>query len=913
MAMGQTLAAEKGSGTKMTVCSPRYPTYHRENFVPNNGMCFVMEEPTSVTSISPPKNEVFVNSLSGFSAASIENNLVVGAPTGTFGCGSVTNYVPGNFPYMNRFTEKSNNKEEKNKAKACSSNYEGWAVQVGRFADSSSPLTIAASTPKANNYKGQGSRSHQPEQVLLGRHNMGRFGTSVASLGDINGDTYHDVAIGAPYAGEDGSGLVYIYNGGRDGLVHANPKVIASSKFLPGARGFGFSLDGDLDMDDNGYPDMVIGAVHSNSAVLLRASPVLRLIGSVTFNPSPIDIKTKVCEIEQPGQKIMRGVCFDVKVDLQYTSKATFSNLKLEYELKMSIVSNSSMKYGFKHNTDRTTREVRKIYKDRSTPWSLTIFVQRSRDNLDLDVSVTVAVVRVAAFEPFGLPPILDTLTPTSFSNSSQLVCEDESGCSTEPDLVLNAFGSPVIMVDVPVRIHLNVSVEVRRDPAYGIKVNVNYPDHITYKDVDARGIIPQCRMTMVGRSEIECNLDEGNADEQIDFWLTFEHSKEEEEDLLLQGTTFSLSVSNDERNSDPDPSNNHARVTIPTITKATLYSQYISEPEVTVVVVNETASQEEIEAARTAAATFPIDRLGPRFDHRFFLNNRGPSPVQDAMLLFDIPLYLGEAPLTYFMSQPVTSPGVTCDPVPINPLGLQPPRQPVTASDSAITSFTKEITTTQQWRAKREAKESTSATTSRSTSVDDSTFPYDSSTYSSTFHWTTDPAEYFSSTYGSIQSKQTENDNVLKCKEPECLKCTKPVCLVKCHVKRIPARDSVEVSFSSYLVTATLDKLGLRKVLVRTSLTPNVTQKGSLVINPMANAIIEVHLEKPLNKNFFSLLPLWQILLAVALAVFFILIITFIMWKIGFFRRKRPQAEYTAQTFHQEEKTIDSCISETQ
>lgn len=984
MALGQTLVAEKGEGTKMMVCSPRYPEYFRDNYIVNNGMCYVMQDPTDVAAVKPPYNKAFKTSLTGYSVASTEDNIVMGGPMAIHGCGLVINCVRGRCgPFTTKFETGNTDKETISKKKACSDTYQGWAVQLARFGGPSNPLTIAASSPKTRNYKGQISffpvqmKSWQdplhviegeetgvlfgyalaspdldgdgaadlvigaplasnttqklydagkvliyyapladdgwnrPQQhILWGRYSKGRFGTSLASLGDINGDHYQDVAVGAPYAGEDGSGLVYIYNGGMQGLKPGDPKLITPSEFFPGARGFGFSLDGDQDMDGNKYPDMVIGAVHSNSALLVRASPVLKLEGSVTFRPSIIDIKKNLCKIEQAGQKMMRGVCFDVRVDLTYSSLATFSELILEYELKMTTGSNSSMLYGFTHNTDRTTKAERSTFTNKRSPWSLRTFVQRSRDNKNLAVSVTVAVTRVVSFKPKGLTPILDIFTPTSFDVSSQVVCEDESGCSTEPDLVLNAFGSPVIMVDGPVPINLNVSVEVKGDPAYGIKVEVNYPEDITYKDVDAQGFIPACRKTKPGKEEITCFIEEGKADEKIDFWLSFEHAEEKDPDLLLEGTTFSLTVTNDVKNSDPDPSNNAVRVTIPTKTKATLYPQSISEPEGVVVIVNETASQEDIDAAKTGSATFPVDSLGPRVDHVFFLNNRGPSPIHDATLLFQVPLYVQDAPLAYFVVQPTTSHGVKCNYMNTNELKLQPPRSPVTfASPSSSPSIHEMETKVQHGREKRDVEESTPpVTTSSSTSpldsstspLDSSTPPFDSSTYSSTFQWTTDPAEYFSTTYDPIQSRQSESDSVVEC--------TRPECLVTCFVPRIPAGESVKVNFSSYLVIATLNKLGRRVLLVRTSITPNVTQEGSIVINPTLAATVEVILEKPLDKDWFSVLPLWLIILAVVLAFLFILIIIFGLWKGGFFKRNRPPAEYDRQSFVQEKQiTIES------
>lgn len=61
-----------------------------------------------------------------------------------------------------------------------------------------------------------------------------------------------DVAVAAPYGGPSGQGQVLVFLGESKGLS-PRPSQVLDSPFSTGS-GFGFSLRGGIDVDDNGYP-----------------------------------------------------------------------------------------------------------------------------------------------------------------------------------------------------------------------------------------------------------------------------------------------------------------------------------------------------------------------------------------------------------------------------------------------------------------------------------------------------------------------------------------------------------------------------------------------------------------------------------------------------------------------------------
>ncbi|XP_059474433.1 integrin alpha-PS4-like [Neocloeon triangulifer] len=128
----------------------------------------------------------------------------------------------------------------------------------------------------------QGSfRTMGNKYQLMGSQKSGaRFGTTVVSLGDINLDGFHDVAVGAPYE-DEGRGAVYVYHGRRSGLEVKFAQRIAAREVDGGLRGFGVSLSRGVDVDGNAYPDFAVGAHASGHAVLFRSRPVVVFNGNI--------------------------------------------------------------------------------------------------------------------------------------------------------------------------------------------------------------------------------------------------------------------------------------------------------------------------------------------------------------------------------------------------------------------------------------------------------------------------------------------------------------------------------------------------------------------------------------------------------------------------------------------------------
>jgi hypothetical protein len=129
----------------------------------------------------------------------------------------------------------------------------------------------------------------------------GSVGVAVASAGDVNGDGYADVAIGAPGSGDPSSvGHVHVFYGGPTGLS----TVPSLSLVGPPGGQFGYSLAGAADLNGDGFPDLAIAELSTSRihvfggsasgvvspAAISLAAPSTSAGGSFGFSVAAADV-----------------------------------------------------------------------------------------------------------------------------------------------------------------------------------------------------------------------------------------------------------------------------------------------------------------------------------------------------------------------------------------------------------------------------------------------------------------------------------------------------------------------------------------------------------------------------------------------------------------------------------------------
>jgi PKD repeat protein len=133
---------------------------------------------------------------------------------------------------------------------------------------------------------GLGSQPAWDSEGDTNPNNEEHFGFSVNTAGDVNGDGYDDVIIGAPgYTnGQQEEGRAYIYYGSSSGLSSSVDWTVESN--VPYAT-LGYSVAPAGDVNDDGYDDVIIGAPYYGDGETDEGAAYLFYGGPNTPESSP--------------------------------------------------------------------------------------------------------------------------------------------------------------------------------------------------------------------------------------------------------------------------------------------------------------------------------------------------------------------------------------------------------------------------------------------------------------------------------------------------------------------------------------------------------------------------------------------------------------------------------------------------
>uniref|UniRef100_A0A8C1C9P7 Integrin, alpha M (complement component 3 receptor 3 subunit) n=1 Tax=Cyprinus carpio carpio TaxID=630221 RepID=A0A8C1C9P7_CYPCA len=316
--------------------------------------------------------------------------------------------------------------------------------------------------------------------VLVGMAGQrGRFGSSLASPADLNGDGFRDVLIGAPLE-EDGQGSIYIFNGGEDQINPTYSQRIAGSSVRPGLRFFGISLSqSSLDQTRDTLPDIAVGSM--GAVLLLRSRPIMHLETRVTYNPSKIptgetdqSLKNtmKVCFTMRPYRHSIRGLTANINYTITLDAK------RQKYRAYFSPKNHF-------HNNDMKIRFYDETCK--SHPFLIDAFSEDALIPLSNQLTFTfegLPSANLKNIRPILLPGIKTT---TDHNLDFEINCGHDEICVDDLRMDFSFSGSTNIEVGIMQEIDVAVFVENRGENSYNTFFTLNYPFGLSYRRITSK------------------------------------------------------------------------------------------------------------------------------------------------------------------------------------------------------------------------------------------------------------------------------------------------------------------------------------------------------------------------------------------------------------------------------------------
>ncbi|XP_055959156.1 integrin alpha-V isoform X2 [Patella vulgata] len=463
------------------------------------------------------------------------------------------------------------------------------------------------------------------KDILEGSDSKSRFGSALSKLGDINYDGYKDLGVGAPYAGDEGRGAIYIYHGSIKGIITQVSQVVHAKDITTGLSTFGHSLSGGWDQDGNSYPDLLVGAYASDKAIFLRTRPVVRVVASLKIEPEMINLEKRSCSLVDDT----RVACLNIYTCLEYNGIGVPNELYFDIEWTLDTLQQNKTleeQRAYYLLSGLITRQNKTIKLTKQDTWCDPTFAyvkNEPRDKLTpIAVDFKFKLNEQPKKDTRDLVPILDQYIPQQVRHQAQILkhCGKDNVCI--PDLVVNSFRvSAAHIIGSDSELEILVMVENRGENAFNSQLWVTLPHGVSYRNIHGiQAVVPVSCGSETIEDEILVICDLGNPlPSRAKTNFTLRVSPKEVNGSMDQ-LVFALNVNSSNIENFTDTVNNFASVSIPVTASADLQLYGKSTPEL--IIFN-----------ATEAKKYARENRRPTIEHLFELRNLGPSATKTTEL----------------------------------------------------------------------------------------------------------------------------------------------------------------------------------------------------------------------------------------------------------------------------------------
>ncbi|XP_077291067.1 integrin subunit alpha inflated isoform X2 [Arctopsyche grandis] len=516
-----------------------------------------------------------------------------------------------------------------------------------------------------NSVEGRFQRIH----IRDGVNSKSRFGLSLTSLGDINLDGYGDFAVGAPYDGVSGRGAVYIYHGGPDGVRKKPSQIIKAEDVYQSALStFGFSVAGGVDLDNNEYNDLVVGAYDSDAVFLFRAKPVVKMMAGVEFvtDSNLISLDEKNCTLYKSKQNV---TCTNLKYCLIYNGINVDS--VVDFNLQILLDPKKPLDPRLYFINDETKRDMNftiPLIRNQSYCNNMMVYIKNNiRDKLTpIEAEIRYSMKGQQSSNPYAtrqrnprsaLLPILDQNTMNSqvASINIQKNCGPDNVCI--PDLHMTANSTVTkYLLGSGENLVIDVVIHNTGEDAFEASYNLDLPRGINFVNIkrsDESDVLVQC---LVQNNNVNQSLkcDIGNPlpqDSLVKFSVLLEPYYKAGMPLMYE---FHMYANSTNPENEYTIGNNHRDISVEIWVETDLAVESYSIPA-DILYYNASHYRED---------NFEQEmEIGPQVVHIYNFKNKGASTVEKAEIFLAWPYEtLAGDMLMYVMEQPETSGNIRCE-----------------------------------------------------------------------------------------------------------------------------------------------------------------------------------------------------------------------------------------------------------
>ncbi|XP_008327192.1 integrin alpha-V [Cynoglossus semilaevis] len=690
-------------------------------------------------------------------------------------------------------------------------------------------------------FLGSGGFSFHPPQTLTGSEVYARYGSAISSLGDLNMDGYNDVAISAPYGGSAHNGLVYIHNGGPKG-PDPNPSQMLQGKWASSTMppSFGYSMNGNIDIDQNGYPDLIVGVFGADKAVLFRARPVIRVNATLDVSPQMINPEEKKCPL--PGSSTAVS-CFKVKYCLKASGSGAPAKLNFRVELTLDRLKQkeTTKRVLFLHSRSFSYAKNMTVNNGQGPACEeQDVFLRDDRDFRDKITPISVMMLftldQQQAADKTGLKPILDPSAPNNVTKQAHILldCGEDNVC--KPDLRLSVKSDrDQIFIGDDNALTLEVSAENQGEGAYEAELHVFPPPQADFTGVVRSKTLS--RLSCAYKKENQTKMvvcDLGNpmkGGTKLLAELRFSVHQLSEEDTSVK---FDLQITSSNQFDNTSP-----RVSSVTnlAVMAKVFIRGSSSPsQVLLPITNWKPKQPPT----------TDDDIGPPIVHVYELLNSGPSTISKASLDVLWPHRLKDDFLLYITSFKTDGPINCTTDQEINPLNVS---TPLTSQKNTSVVPPRERETEGRNRNHVQKRD--------------------------------------------VETRDSQSDQqILDCATADCLK-------LRCQVGRLERKQNAILYISANLYVSTF----LKPEHQNRSFEVRSSASFSVIEMPYKNLVSELPSNSTTMSVWVmwvadapQSVPIWVVILAVLAGLLLLALLIFIMYKLGFFKRVRPPQDDCAE-----------------